>query len=170
MVLHSPSNMESNQSRSSSRNIGGSREKYPLVHNDHIYIIFYQDFIVLTFISLLHVGMTQSARAKLPLSQVSHHLPCSHSSLLATLLRWRLFKAWASISSLFDNNIFVESSVEGKRLLVLTVLVAWHRDQGCQIQSCPFLRHPRKRRRRRRWKSQQKRWQIWPCQAGHILR
>merc|ERR1712223_935920 len=32
-------------------------------------------------------GMTQSARAKLPLSQVSHHLHCSHSSLLATLLR-----------------------------------------------------------------------------------
>ena len=170
MVLHSPSNMESNQSRSSSCHIGSSRVNYPSVHNDHIYVIFYQDFIVLTFISLLHVGMTQSARAKLPLSQVSHHLPCSHSSLLATLLRWRLFKAWAS-NSLFDNNIFVESSVEGKRFLVLTALVAWHRDQGCQIQSCPLLRHLRKRRRRRRrWKSQQKRWQIWPCQAGHILR
>ena len=96
MVLHSPSNMESNQSRSSSRYIGGSQEKYPPVHNDHIYVTFYQDFIVLAFISLLHVGMTQSARAKLPLSQVSHHLPCSHSSLLATLLRWRLFKARAS--------------------------------------------------------------------------
>ena len=96
MVLQSPSNMESNQSRSSYCHIGSSRVNYPSVHNDHIYIIFCQDFIVLTFMSLLHVGMTQSARAKLPLSQVSHHLPCSHSSLLATLLRWTLFKGWAS--------------------------------------------------------------------------